>query len=1012
MLIPLPHAHRTSRRAPSITLILLLALLAAAAGAIVVAATAAGAAEEAAASGGDAATVSSRGDAKAVRAEADTRGGGHTLPAAGSLARARRARATLAESGRELSFIDHDLTDAATFGGAIPAGAAVGPGSAVAGRALPDSLRAELARLVELRADGLTADSPADGAALREVSGNAATRDAGAASLPRRDAPWSASHLLADATQMNDRHLSLARAPSGTLYAVFEATDLGGTDRDIHIARSLDGGATWQCWEMPSFSYDEFHPDLAIDAAGYLYVAWLREDGYILRSRSAAPDDPLTWAWVRGLYTGETHATASIAVSGAGLAARVFIAAGWLTINWDLYTSEWTLIWCTSTNGGETIDYDGFQCDGYPDYWPDVQLDGGVVYLANAEQDYYSGETEILLARGALGGNFEEPFYCSTWTPFDCGFPSVAADGGVVHLVFQMDYQDGTGGVDGDAVYCFSDDDLASVYGPYEMVCDDWNSLGPVLYADGGLVGCLWLDAPPGAYEFGLYGRQAAGYGHPDLWQDVETVLADAYVDPSFHAAAGCVGDGALHAAWIDKRDYPTQGFNVYTSERACRPELSFFAPSGWGGAVVASLFPGERETGIVAAGHENYLSFAFLNDGLADVTGDFTLRASLDGVPLAAWTCSGGLPTGTWAAVEDHPFTATAGSHLLSVWLDADGDVDEPDETDNVMNLPLVFVTGGAELRLEPAAITHQFLRRGPSPSEVDRLVAAPPLTQRASLPVMAPRLAAACDAARAGERLRVVIEPVARVDALALMRDLDGLNRGARRAALRGALKNHAEKQRAWLADLMAARRARGEADAPAALWLSGSLVCVMTADAARELAAAPGVGHLWLDDRLSEPLVAAAPTMREGGERATAWHLTRTGADQVWAQGFDGEGVLVAHLDTGVAWDHPDLAGHLWDGGAQYPNHGWDCLDEDADPYDGDAGFWHGTHTAGCVVGGGESGTATGVAPGARLIALRCTPGYFQDYVEGLQFALDHEADLVTGSAGWVDPEADLR
>jgi len=77
-------------------------------------------------------------------------------------------------------------------------------------------------------------------------------------------------------------------------------------------------------------------------------------------------------------------------------------------------------------------------------------------------------------------------------------------------------------------------------------------------------------------------------------------------------------------------------------------------------------------------------------------------------------------------------------------------------------MNLPLVFVTGEADLRLEPAAITHQFLRRGPSPGEVDRLVAAPPLTQRASLPAMAPCLAA-----------------------LAFMRDLDGLDRGARRAA-----------------------------------------------------------------------------------------------------------------------------------------------------------------------------------------------------------------------------------
>ena len=50
--------------------------------------------------------------------------------------------------------------------------------------------------------------------------------------------------------------------------------------------------------------------------------------------------------------------------------------------------------------------------------------------------------------------------------------------------------------------------------------------------------------------------------------------------------------------------------------------------------------------------------------------------------------------------------------------------------------------------------------------------------------------------------------------------------------------------------------------------------------------------------------------------------------------WAQGLDGSGVLVGHTDSGVAWDHPDFAGKLWDGAPDYPHHGYDFLDEDDD------------------------------------------------------------------------------
>ena len=119
-----------------------------------------------------------------------------------------------------------------------------------------------------------------------------------------------------------------------------------------------------------------------------------------------------------------------------------------------------------------------------------------------------------------------------------------------------------------------------------------------------------------------------------------------------------------------------------------------------------------------------------------------------------------------------------------------------------------------------------------------------------------------------------------------------------------------------------------------------------------------------------------------------------------------------MLVGHLDSGIAYDHPDIAGHLWDGGAAYPHHGWDAVDEDNDPYDGDTSWHHGSHTAGLIAGDGAGGTKTGVAPGARLMALRVVPGYVADVVEGMQFGLDHGVRLFSMSAGWTQATADVR
>ena len=65
------------------------------------------------------------------------------------------------------------------------------------------------------------------------------------------------------------------------------------------------------------------------------------------------------------------------------------------------------------------------------------------VYLINGEQDYYTSEVEILLDADAVSGSFTSPISLTAWTPMNCGFPSLAADGPNVHCVYQLDYDDG-----------------------------------------------------------------------------------------------------------------------------------------------------------------------------------------------------------------------------------------------------------------------------------------------------------------------------------------------------------------------------------------------------------------------------------------------------------------------------------------------------------------------------------------------------------------------------------------
>ena len=115
----------------------------------------------------------------------------------------------------------------------------------------------------------------------------------------------------------------------------------------------------------------------------------------------------------------------------------------------------------------------------------------------------------------------------------------------------------------------------------------------------------------------------------------------------------------------------------------------------------------------------------------------------------------------------------------------------------------------------------------------------------------------------------------------------------------------------------------------------------------------------------------------------------NLIRVNADEAWAMGFHGEGMVVAGNDTGVSYTHPALVnqyrGNLGGGNFNHNYNWWGGAGSPA-PVDGDG---HGTHTMGTMVGDDGGANQIGMAPGAKWIACAGLGG--ADTVECFEFFL---------------------
>jgi subtilisin family serine protease len=140
----------------------------------------------------------------------------------------------------------------------------------------------------------------------------------------------------------------------------------------------------------------------------------------------------------------------------------------------------------------------------------------------------------------------------------------------------------------------------------------------------------------------------------------------------------------------------------------------------------------------------------------------------------------------------------------------------------------------------------------------------------------------------------------------------------------------------------------------------------------------------------------------------------------APEAWDIHTGDGSVIVAVIDTGVDYTHPDLAANVWVNNAELNGqpgvdddqngfvddiHGYDFVNGDGDPMDD---VFHGTHCAGTIGARGDNGIGVaGVCWNAKIMAVKFLDadgsGFTDDAILGIHYAVANGAKVLSNSWG---------
>lgn len=142
---------------------------------------------------------------------------------------------------------------------------------------------------------------------------------------------------------------------------------------------------------------------------------------------------------------------------------------------------------------------------------------------------------------------------------------------------------------------------------------------------------------------------------------------------------------------------------------------------------------------------------------------------------------------------------------------------------------------------------------------------------------------------------------------------------------------------------------------------------------------------------------------------GQRDPKGRVGVAGADikaaQAWAIEQGSDSIVVAVIDTGIDYRHPDLKANIWVKPGTTNVHGFNAITGKLDPMDDHS---HGTHCAGTIGGVGDNGVGVaGVAWNVKLMGVKFLSasggGTLADAIKAIDWARENGAQIMSNSWG---------